>query len=56
MTFAELHQGPEPLVLPNAWDLPSALAMVAAGFPALGTTSFAGRVEPRAPGRRPGEP
>ncbi|HEY2062560.1 MAG TPA: isocitrate lyase/phosphoenolpyruvate mutase family protein [Amycolatopsis sp.] len=40
MTFAELHQGPEPLVLPNAWDVPSALALVAEGFPAIGTTSF----------------
>jgi 2-methylisocitrate lyase-like PEP mutase family enzyme len=40
MTFAELHRGPEPLVLPNAWDVPSALAMVAEGFPAIGTTSF----------------
>ncbi len=39
-TFADLHQGPLPLVLPNAWDVPSALALVAAGFPAVGTTSF----------------
>jgi 2-methylisocitrate lyase-like PEP mutase family enzyme len=38
--FAALHHGPEPLVLPNAWDVPSALAFVAAGWPALGTTSF----------------
>ncbi len=39
-TFADLHQGPLPLVLPNAWDVPSALALVEAGFPAVGTTSF----------------
>jgi 2-methylisocitrate lyase-like PEP mutase family enzyme len=39
-TFAELHHGPEPLLLPNAYDVPSALAFVAAGFPAIGTTSF----------------
>jgi 2-methylisocitrate lyase-like PEP mutase family enzyme len=39
-TFAELHTGPLPLLLPNAWDLPSALAFAAEGFPAIGTTSF----------------
>ena len=39
-TFAELHRGPEPLLLPNAWDVPSALAFVADGFTAVGTTSF----------------
>jgi 2-methylisocitrate lyase-like PEP mutase family enzyme len=40
MTFADLHQGPLPFVLPNAWDVPSALALVEAGFLAVGTTSF----------------
>lgn len=39
-TFAELHAGPLPLLLPNAWDVASALAFVDAGFPAVGTTSF----------------
>jgi 2-methylisocitrate lyase-like PEP mutase family enzyme len=39
-TFAELHQGPVPLLLPNAWDLTSALVLVADGYPAIGTTSF----------------
>jgi 2-methylisocitrate lyase-like PEP mutase family enzyme len=39
-TFWELHHTGEPLVLPNAWDLGSALAFAAAGFPAVGTTSF----------------
>lgn len=38
--FGRLHAGPDPLVLPNAWDLGSALALVAAGFPAIGTTSL----------------
>jgi 2-methylisocitrate lyase-like PEP mutase family enzyme len=38
-TFADLHSGPRPLLLPNAWDVPSALAFVAAGYPAIGTTS-----------------
>lgn len=38
--FAELHYGSLPMVLPNAWDVPSALAMVEAGFDAIGTTSF----------------
>ena len=40
MSFRDLHYGPSPLVLPNAWDVPSALALVDAGFAAIGTTSF----------------
>jgi 2-methylisocitrate lyase-like PEP mutase family enzyme len=40
MTFRDLHYGDTPLLLPNAWDVPSALAFVEAGFPAIGTTSF----------------
>ena len=40
MTFRELHVADEPLLLPNAWDVGSALAFAAAGFPAIGTTSF----------------
>ncbi|MFF1572398.1 isocitrate lyase/phosphoenolpyruvate mutase family protein [Leifsonia sp. NPDC058292] len=40
MTFRELHAGENPLLLPNAWDVGSALAFAAAGFPAIGTTSF----------------
>ena len=39
-TFSELHGGSSPLVLPNAWDVPSALAFVDAGFAAVGTTSL----------------
>ena len=39
-TFSDLHHGPLPLLLPNAWDVPSALAFVAEGYPAVGTTSF----------------
>lgn len=39
-TFAELHHRDLPLLLPNAWDVPSALAFVEAGFEAVGTTSF----------------
>ena len=39
-SFADLHRGASPLVLPNAWDVPSALAFVDAGFAAVGTTSF----------------
>lgn len=38
--FRALHDGELPLVLPNAWDVASALAFVEAGFPALGTTSL----------------
>jgi 2-methylisocitrate lyase-like PEP mutase family enzyme len=40
MTFADLHHREKPLLLPNAWDVPSALMFVAAGFEAIGTTSF----------------
>jgi hypothetical protein len=40
MTFHELHDAGEPLLLPNAWDVPSALAFLGAGFAAIGTTSF----------------
>jgi 2-methylisocitrate lyase-like PEP mutase family enzyme len=40
MSFRELHYQSTPLVLPNAWDVPSALAFIHAGFAAIGTTSF----------------
>jgi 2-methylisocitrate lyase-like PEP mutase family enzyme len=40
MTFFDLHHDPLPLLLPNAWDVPSALAFLDAGFTAIGTTSF----------------
>ncbi|MBC9926266.1 isocitrate lyase/phosphoenolpyruvate mutase family protein [Leucobacter sp. cx-169] len=39
-TFRELHRYGKPLLLPNAWDVGSALAFAAAGYPAIGTTSF----------------
>jgi 2-methylisocitrate lyase-like PEP mutase family enzyme len=34
-----LHHGPEPLVLPNAWDAATARSVVDAGFAAVATTS-----------------
>lgn len=34
-----LHQGPELLILPNAWDCASARIFELAGFPAIATTS-----------------
>jgi 2-methylisocitrate lyase-like PEP mutase family enzyme len=37
--FLDLHHGQKILVLPNAWDVPSARIFEQAGFPALGTTS-----------------
>lgn len=40
MTFHDLHQADTPLVLPNAWDVGSAIAFLEAGFEAVGTTSF----------------
>jgi 2-methylisocitrate lyase-like PEP mutase family enzyme len=36
-----LHVPGTPLVLPNAWDVPSARAVVAAGFPVVATSSGA---------------
>ncbi|MEJ2863983.1 isocitrate lyase/phosphoenolpyruvate mutase family protein [Actinomycetospora flava] len=38
-TFAALHHGPAPMLLPNAWDVTSALTFARAGHPAVGTTS-----------------
>ncbi|WP_329414867.1 isocitrate lyase/phosphoenolpyruvate mutase family protein [Streptomyces sp. NBC_00704] len=39
--FSALHHGDVPLLLPNAWDHASAVAMARQGFPAIGTTSLA---------------
>jgi 2-methylisocitrate lyase-like PEP mutase family enzyme len=39
-SFADLHRGPLPLLLPNAWDVASALAFADAVYPAVGTTSL----------------
>ena len=36
-----LHDGPEPLILPNAWDVASAMAIERAGSAAIATTSSA---------------
>lgn len=40
MSFRDLHYADKPLLLPNAWDVSSALAFYDAGYPAIGTTSF----------------
>ncbi|MHA7262876.1 isocitrate lyase/PEP mutase family protein [Arthrobacter sp. TMN-37] len=40
MSFLELHHGTSPLILPNAWDVGSALMFRDEGFPAIGTTSL----------------
>ncbi len=37
--FLALHQGPEPLLLPNPWDIGSARLLAWLGFDALATTS-----------------
>ncbi len=37
--FRALHHDPHPLVLPNAWDVPSARVFEDAGFPAVATSS-----------------
>ncbi len=39
-TFAALHHGQRPIVLPNAWDVASALLLQEAGFAAVATTSL----------------
>ena len=36
-----LHRPGAPLLLPNAWDVATARAVVAAGFPVVATTSAA---------------
>src|SRR5690242_20732176 len=38
-TLRSLHVPGEPLLLPNAWDVASARAVEAAGFPVVATTS-----------------
>jgi 2-methylisocitrate lyase-like PEP mutase family enzyme len=38
--FAALHRRGSPFLLPNAWDVASALLLADAGFPAIGTTSL----------------
>jgi len=37
--FRALHEGPEPLLIPNPWDAGSAKLLVSLGFKALATTS-----------------
>lgn len=37
--FADAHQGPRVLVLPNAWDPGTAVMMAESGFPFIATTS-----------------
>ena len=37
--FADAHKAPGIIVLPNAWDIGSAVIMAEAGFPAIATTS-----------------
>lgn len=39
-SFRDLHYAETPLLLPNAWDVGSAIAFAEQGFPAIGTTSF----------------
>lgn len=38
--FHALHHADRPFLLPNAWDFASAAALLAEGFPAIGTTSL----------------
>jgi 2-methylisocitrate lyase-like PEP mutase family enzyme len=43
MTFKDLHYGELPLLLPNAWDVPSALALLQCGTTSFGVASSLGR-------------
>src|ERR1017187_7782252 len=55
--FRALHEGPEPLLLPNPWDVGSAKLLTWLGFAALATTS-SGFAEPTSHGfgrAQPGE-
>jgi 2-methylisocitrate lyase-like PEP mutase family enzyme len=54
--FAGLHRRGEPFVLPNAWDVASAVLLADAGFAAIGTTSMgvnaaAGQIDGQGTGR-----
>ncbi|MBM7804468.1 2-methylisocitrate lyase-like PEP mutase family enzyme [Geodermatophilus bullaregiensis] len=40
MGFLDLHHRDAPLILPDAWDHASAVVLLRAGFPAIGTTSL----------------
>ena len=40
-TFKALHVPGDPVILPNAWDVPSARVIAKTGFPALATSSVA---------------
>jgi len=40
LTFKAMHQEPELLFLPNAWDVISAMILEQSGFKAIGTTSW----------------
>ena len=40
-SFTNLHHGPTPLLLANCWDVQSAKALEAAGYPAIGFSSHA---------------
>jgi len=55
-SFAALHRPGQPFVLPNAWDVASAVLLADAGFPAVGTTSMgvnaaAGEIDGQGTGR-----
>lgn len=41
MNFSQLHHQPQPLLIANVWDVPSALAAENAGYQAMGTSSAA---------------
>lgn len=40
MNSGDLHRAGDPLIPTNAWDAASAAALLAAGFPTIGTTSL----------------
>ena len=48
MSFRELHEG-EPFLIPNPWDIGSAIVLERLGFKALATTSRASRTRSDGP-------
>jgi 2-methylisocitrate lyase-like PEP mutase family enzyme len=42
--FRDLHDGPDTFIIPNPWDIGSALLLAGLGFPALATSSAASAV------------
>ena len=56
MSFRDLHYADEPLLLPNAWDVPSALALLAVWFRGDRHDELRRRIQPLAGPTATGRP